>query len=65
MKLRSPNAGNANNVRNVNPSGSLNNNNANNGNGSAPDCMNARNKVGNEIKPYNARNCCPSRKGEE
>lgn len=36
--LRSPNPGNANNVRNVNPDGSLNNNNANNGNGAAPDC---------------------------
>ena len=35
--LRSPNAGNGNNVRNVNPDGSLNNNNANNSNGVAPD----------------------------
>ncbi len=34
----SPNVGNANNVRNVNPSGNVNNNNANNSNGVAPDC---------------------------
>ena len=37
--LRTPNSGNANNVRNVNTDGSLNNNNANNGNGVAPDCV--------------------------
>lgn len=36
--MRSPNPFNANNVRNVNPDGSLNNNNANNGNGAAADC---------------------------
>ena len=36
--LRSPNVGNANNVRLVNPSGELNNNNATNTNGVAPDC---------------------------
>ena len=37
--LRSPNVGNANNVRNVNAStGALNNNNANNSNAVAPDC---------------------------
>ena len=35
--LRTPNAGNGNNVRNVNPTGNLNNNNANNSNGVAPD----------------------------
>ncbi len=35
--LRSPNVGNANNVRNVNTSGALNNNNARNGNAVAPD----------------------------
>lgn len=35
--LRSPNPGNANNVRNVNTSGALNNNNAYNGNALAPD----------------------------
>ena len=40
--LRSPNVGNANNVRNVNTSGALNNNNANNANALAPDCMKAR-----------------------
>lgn len=33
----SPNVGNANNVRNANPSGERNNNNANNSNGVAPD----------------------------
>ena len=38
--LRSPNPGNANNVRNVNSDGSLNNNNANNGNGAVADCEN-------------------------
>ena len=40
--LRSPNPGNANNVRNVNPDGALNNNNANNGNGAAAECGNMR-----------------------
>lgn len=44
--LRSPNAGNANNVRNVNPSGALNNNNATNSNGVAPDCEKGSYKVG-------------------
>lgn len=34
----SPNVGNGNNVRNINPSGNVNNNNANNSNGVAPDC---------------------------
>lgn len=43
--LRSPNVGNANNVYNVNTSGSLNNNNANNGNGCAPDCKHRPLKV--------------------
>ena len=38
--LRSPNPWNANNVRNVNPSGALNNNNANNGYGLAAACFN-------------------------
>ncbi|MFD2867464.1 DUF6273 domain-containing protein [Kurthia populi] len=38
--LRSPNAGNSNNVRNVNLSGALNNDNAYNGNnGVRPDLM--------------------------
>ena len=40
--LASPNAGNANNVRNVNPDGNVNNNNANNSNGVAPDCENSQ-----------------------
>lgn len=40
--LRSPNPGNANNVRNVNASGALNNNNAYNSNALAPDCKKAR-----------------------
>lgn len=40
--LRSPNPGNANNVRNVNTSGALNNNNANNTNAVAPDCMDSQ-----------------------
>ena len=35
---RTPNSGNANNVRLVNTDGTLNNNNANNANGLAPDC---------------------------
>lgn len=35
--VRSPNPSNANNVRNVNPSGTLNNNNANNTNGVVAD----------------------------
>ena len=39
---RTPNSGNANNVRLVNTDGSLNNNNANNANGLAPDCENVR-----------------------
>lgn len=38
MLLRVPNPSNANNVRNVNPSGELNNNNANNGLGACVDC---------------------------
>lgn len=38
--LRSPNPWNANNVRNVNPSGALNNNNASNGYGLAAACFN-------------------------
>ena len=38
LLFRSPNAGNGNNVRNVNTSGAINNNNANNSNGVAPDC---------------------------
>jgi hypothetical protein len=43
--LRSPNVGNANNVRNVNPSGALNNNNATNSNGVAQDCEKRPHKV--------------------
>ena len=42
----SPNVGNGNNVRNINPSGNVNNNNANNSNGVAPDCENGRHGVG-------------------
>lgn len=42
---QTPNAGNANNVRNVNPSGAYNNNNANNTNGVAPDCEKSQPKV--------------------
>lgn len=37
--LRTPNSGNANNVRNVKSDGTLNNNNAMNANGVAPDCV--------------------------
>lgn len=40
-----PNSGNGNNVRNLNPTGNLNNNNANNSNGVAPDCGYAGIKV--------------------
>ena len=43
--MRSPNPGNANNVRNVNTSGALNNNNAYNGNGAAADCGDSELKV--------------------
>lgn len=43
--IASPNAGNGNNVRNVNPTGAVNNNNANNSNGVAPDCEDGRIKV--------------------
>ncbi|MBQ9698236.1 MAG: hypothetical protein IJV46_06835 [Acidaminococcaceae bacterium] len=42
--LRSPNPGNANNVRIVNTSGAVNNNNANNSNAVAPDCMDSQTK---------------------
>lgn len=42
---RSPNVGNGNNVRNINPAGNVNNNNANNSNGVAPDCENSRHGV--------------------
>ncbi|MEG0936142.1 MAG: DUF6273 domain-containing protein [Clostridia bacterium] len=45
MWLRSPNSGNANNVRIVNSTGALNNNNAVNGNGVAADCGNVEIKV--------------------
>nr|DAK61873.1 MAG TPA: hypothetical protein [Caudoviricetes sp.] len=37
--MRTPNAGNGNNVRNVNTDGSLNNNNACNSNGVLADCV--------------------------
>ena len=40
--LRTPNSGNANNVRIVNSDGTVNNNNANNSNGFAPDCEKVR-----------------------
>ena len=40
--LRTPNSGNANNVRLVNSDGTMNNNNANNANGLAPDCEKVR-----------------------
>ena len=43
--LRSPNPGNANNVRNVNTSGAVNNNNVNNANGLSPDCVYSQLKV--------------------
>ena len=38
-EIRSPNVGNTNNVRNVNPSGDMKNNNAKNSNGFSPDCV--------------------------
>ena len=40
--MRTPNAWNANNVRLVNPDGTLNNNNAMNSNALAPDCEKVR-----------------------
>ena len=46
--LRSPNPWNANNVRNVNPSGALNNNNANNGYGLAAACCAVGESFGEE-----------------
>ena len=46
--LRSPNVGNANNVYNVNTTGTLTNNNANNGNGCAPDRKHRQHKVSAE-----------------
>ena len=52
----SPNVGNGNNVRNVNPSGNINNNNANNSNGVAPDCENGQHGVsGHPRKPVHSR----------
>lgn len=52
----SPNVGNGNNVRNVNPSGNINNNNANNSNGVAPDCENSQYVVNPEgSKPEHSR----------
>lgn len=52
----SPNVGNGNNVRNVNPSGNINNNNANNSNGVAPDCESCQIEVGPEgQKPVHIR----------
>lgn len=42
----SPNVGNGNNVRNINPAGNVNNNNANNSNGVAPDCEISQHVVG-------------------
>lgn len=47
----SPNVGNGNNVRNINPSGNVNNNNANNSNGVAPDCENGQHVVSTRLKP--------------
>ena len=53
---RSPNVGNGNNVRNVNPSGNVNNNNANNANGTAPDCENCQHVVsGKPPRPARSR----------
>ena len=46
-----PNVGNGNNVRNVNPTGNVNNNNANNSNGVTPDCENRQHGVSEELKP--------------
>ena len=64
---RSPNVGNGNNVRNINPSGNVNNNNANNSNGVAPDCMNSQNGVGEDPsqKPVHSSKERSSRSGED
>lgn len=53
----SPNVGNGNNVRNINPAGNVNNNNANNSNGVAPDCGISQHEVGEESsqKPEHSR----------
>lgn len=45
IAVKSPNVGNANNARLVNPDGSNNNNNANNSNGCAPDFNNSQHRV--------------------
>lgn len=63
---RSPNVGNGNNVRNINPDGNVNNNNANNSNGVAPDCMNSQDGVGPEgQKPVHSSKERSSRSGED
>ena len=54
----SPNVGNGNNVRNINPTGNVNNNNANNSNGVAPDCENSEHVV----SPEEGQNPVHSRK---
>ena len=54
--IGSPNVGNGNNVRNVNPAGNINNNNANNSNGVAPDCEISQHGVSQERqKPEHSR----------
>ena len=47
----SPNVGNGNNVRNINPTGNVNNNNANNSNGVAPDCGKRQHVVSEDPSP--------------
>ena len=47
----SPNVGNGNNVRNINPTGNVNNNNANNSNGVAPDCGKRQHVVSEDSSP--------------
>lgn len=59
--LRSPNPGNANNVRNVNTSGGMNNNNANNSYAAVPDCGLVPERVGKEPKAVPPRREGPSR----
>lgn len=61
----SPNVGNGNNVRNINPSGNVNNNNANNSNGVAPDCENGQHVVSTRLKPGHSHKERLSRSSEK
>ena len=64
--MRSPNTGNANNVRNVNTDGQVSNNNARNANAAAPDCVYSRLRVNRkiEIRAFRQGTVNLSRKGK-